>query len=248
LLKELPRFDSNEIEPTLHTLLARQVDGIIWAVAEVGGNHDWLLHRLPSLPVPIVFLTMHEQPNLSIVAVDNFAGGRMATEHLLKQGYRHIGHLSGPLTWWEARQRKAGWQAALTEAGLAVADHHWVEGNWSAESGQRVISQLFNQYPQMGAIFVANDQMALSVLQVAHRRGLRVPHDLAVVGFDDLAESAYFWPPLTTIQQNLSEMGCMAVSQLVRMIETPQEPDVQKPQATLLKPQLIVRESSVAHP
>jgi DNA-binding LacI/PurR family transcriptional regulator len=246
LLKELPRFDSNDIEPTLHTLLARQVDGLIWAVSEVGSNHNWLLGRLPSLSTPLVFLTMHEQPNLSIAAIDNFAGGYMATEHLLKQGYQHIGHLAGPMAWWEARQRKAGWQAALTEAGLPAQEHHSIEGNWSAESGQRAISQLLNQYPEMDAVFVANDQMALSVMQVAHRQGLRVPQNLAVVGFDDLAESAYFWPPLTTIQQNLPELGCMAVSQLVRMIETAPGAEGHKPQTIWIKPQLIVRDSSVA--
>ncbi len=247
LLKELPRFDSNNIEPILHTLLARQVDGLIWAVAEVGDNHAWLLHRLPSLPTPLVFLTMHEQPNLSIVAIDNFTGGRTATEHLLKQGYRYIGHLAGPMVWWEARQRKAGWEAALTEAGLPVQEHYWFEGNWSAESGQRAISQLLSQYPEMDAVFAANDQMALSALQVAHRQGLRVPQDLAVVGFDNLAESAYFWPPLTTIQQNLQELGCLAVSQLVRMIEAVPGTEAYKPQTIWIKPQLIVRDSSVAH-
>ena len=97
----------------------------------------------------------------------------------------------------------------------------------------------------MDAVFVANDQMSLSVLQVAHHRGLRVPHDLAVVGFDNIPEAPYFWPPLTSIQQNLHELGCTAVQQVVHMIKISRESeDSYPPKPVWLKPQLIIRESS----
>jgi LacI family transcriptional regulator len=247
LLKGLTEFDMGDVEPVLNALLARQVDGIIWAVSEVGSNRDWLQHRLPSLPVPIIFLTMHHQAGLPVVAVDNYLGGRMATEHLLEQGYRRIGHIAGPLAWWEARQRMAGWRDVLLDAGVPVSDQQWAEGNWSPESGEAAIHQLFNQYPEMDAVFVANDQMALSVFQVACRKGLRIPQNLAIVGFDAIPESAYFWPPLTTVRQNLHELGCVAVQEVIRMIEASREPEtVYKPETVWLKPQLIVRESSVA--
>jgi LacI family transcriptional regulator len=246
LLKKLPEFDTNDVRLILNALLARHVDGIIWAVAEVGNNRNWLHDRLPDLPVPIIFLTMHQQAGLSIVAVDNYIGGRLATEHLLEQGYRYIGHIAGPLAWWEARQRQAGWQDALSAAGMCPNDTQWVKGNWSSESGERAIHRLLDQYPEMDAVFVANDQMALSVLQVACRTGLRVPQDLAVVGFDAMPESAYFWPPLTTVRQNLHELGCMAAKQVVHMIEASREPEtVYEPESIRLKPQLIVRESSI---
>lgn len=247
LLEELPKFDTGDVEPILNALLSRQVDGIIWAVAEVGGNRDWIQEQLPNLPVPIIFLTMHYQSALSVVAVDNYIGGRMATQHLLEQGYRRIGHIAGPLTWWEARQRKAGWQDALLDAGMRVGDHHWVEGNWSSESGERAIHQLLDQYPEMDAVFVGNDQMALSVSQVACRRGLRIPQDLAVVGFDGIPEAAYFWPPLSTVQQDQHQLGCVAVEQVIRMIEASHESENTYNSGTVwLKPQLIVRESSIA--
>ena len=169
----------------------------------------------------------------------------MATEHLLKQGYRHIGHIAGPLAWWEARQRKAGWQDALADAGMNPNDLQWLAGNWSSESGEGAIHRLFDQYPEMDAVFVANDQMALSVLQVACRRGLRVPQDLAVVGFDAIPEAAYFCPPLTTIQQNLHELGCIAAKQAIHMIEVSRESENSyEPESIWLKPQLVVRESS----
>lgn len=248
LLKKLPKFETDEVEPLLNALLARQVDGIIWAVAEVAQNHDWLLDRLPDLPVPIIFLTMHQQANLSVVTVDNYLGGRLATEHLLEQGFRHIGHIAGPLAWWESRQRKAGWQDALADVGLSVDEHHWTEGNWSSESGEAAIVKLLDQYPDVEAVFVANDQMALSVLRVACRRGLNVPNNLAVVGFDGLPEAPYYCPPLTTIYQNLHELGCVAVRQIVRMIDTGREANsIYEPKSIWLQPELVVRESSLMH-
>lgn len=246
LLKELPRFDTQDLQPIFKSLIARQIDGIIWAVAEVGNNRDWLLEQFGRLSVPVIFLTMQARPGLSIVAVDNYAGGRMATEHLLEQGHRHIGHITGPLDWWEARQRKAGWQDALQAAGVPEADLHFEEGNWSADSGERAIDRLLTSYPEMDAVFVGNDQMALSVLQVACRRGIQVPADLAVVGFDGLPETAHYWPPLTTVYQDQQLLGQTAVEELVRMIESSrQNKGGIEPKAILLQPELIVRASSM---
>jgi DNA-binding LacI/PurR family transcriptional regulator len=245
LLKVLPRFDADHVEPILDALLARQVDGVIWAVAEVSNNHEWMDGRLPELPVPIIFLTMHQRPGVSVVAVDNYLGGRMATEHLLEQGYRRIGHITGPLGWWESRQRQAGWQDALADAGIPVSDCHWTEGDWSSKSGEEAIRQLLDQYPDMDAVFVANDQMAFSTLLVACRTGLKIPQDLAVVGFDGIPEAAYLWPPLTTVHQDLYALGHAAVQRLVRMIEASQQPESDaQPEMVWLKPQLVVRESS----
>ena len=246
LLKELPRFDTNDVEPLLNSLRARQVDGIIWAVPEIGSNRDWLQSQPPELPIPMIFLTMQTRSDLFIVSVDNYTGGRTATEHLLEQGYRHIGHISGPLDWWEARQRKAGWQDALSEVGIQVVDHHWESGNWSSASGEQAIRKLLDGYPEMEAVFVANDQMALSVLQVACEKGLQVPEDLAVAGFDGIPETAYYWPPLTTVYQDQQKLGCTAVQELVQIIEASQQNKaVIETKTILLQPELIVRKSSV---
>jgi LacI family transcriptional regulator len=246
LLKESPRFDTQDLGPPLKSLLALRIDGIIWAVAEVGDNRAWLHEQSGKLPVPIIFLTMQTRPDVPIVAVDNYAGGRMATEHLREQGYRHIGHITGPLDWWEARQRKAGWQDALQAAGVPEDALHFEEGDWSADSGERAISRLLTVYPEMDAVFVGNDQMALSVLQVACRRDIRVPEDLAVVGFDGLPEAAHYWPPLTTVYQDQQSLGRTAVQELVRMIESSGKgKDAIQPKTILLQPELSVRESSV---
>lgn len=246
LLKELPSFQANDYLPLLRSLLSRQVDGILWAVPEIGDNRAWVECSLPDLPVPIFFLASQPRPGIHSVAVDNLAGGRLAVEHLLALGRRQIGHISGPLDWWEARCRKQAWETTLTNAGLPVSTNAWVEGNWSSSSGEKAFQLLLSQYPEMDALFVANDQMALGVLKVACELGWDIPGRLAVVGFDDLAESAYFSPPLTTIRQDQYELGGVAVQELVNAITLNREGDgMVQTRAITLQPQLIVRQSSV---
>ena len=246
LLKELPRFDSHDLQPLFKSLIARRIDGIIWAVPEVGDNRAWLEERLPVLPVPVIFGTMQARPGLASVAIDNLAGGRLATAHLLQQGYRHIAHITDPLDWWEARQRREGWQQTLLSAGVAPTEIVAEKGDWSAASGEQAIGHLLEHYPQMDAVFVGNDQMALGVLQLACQRGIRVPQDLAVVGFDGLPETTHFWPPLTTVYQDQQQLGRVAVQRLVRMIESsPEDSSEREPEAIWLQPELIVRASSV---
>lgn len=245
LLKELPSFDTNDAQPILDSLISRQVDGIIWAVPEVQDNHEWVMEKIPSLHIPILFLTMKPRASISIVSVDNYQGGRMAAEHLLEQGFRKIAHIAGPPGWWESHQRQMGWEDALRDAGLAISQDNIVEGTWSSASGYRAIQQLWEQTPDMEAVFVANDQMALGVLQFACQNKIRVPEALAVVGFDGIAETAYFWPPLTTVNQDQHALGCIAVSQLVKTIESrrQEKPDIE-PKAEWLQPELIIRQSS----
>jgi len=245
LLEVLLQFDTDDIKPLVQGLLARHVDGIVWAVPEVGDNRRWVGGILNDVPVPVVFLTMQPRAGLSIVEVDNYLGGVLATRHLLEQGCRAIGHISGPLDWWEARQRKQAWQETLQKAGLPASEKACVEGNWSSSSGEAAFNQLLETYPGMDAVFVGNDQMALTVLQVAHRRGLRVPQDLAVVGFDNMAESAYFWPSLTTVNHNLYELGCRAVQEAVEQIEAVRRDARLEPKNIYLSPELVIRQSSV---
>lgn len=246
LLKELPRFDENEIEPIFQALLSRHVDGIIWAVPEVGENHAWVTRQSLDLEIPLVYITMEPQKDFSVVSIDNYLGGRMAMSHLLEQGYRKIGHISGPLDWWEARQRMAAWKDTLEEASLEIKESYCVEGNWSSASGRQAIEKLFNQYPDLDSIFVANDQMALSVMQFISQEGLRIPEDIGIVGFDNMAESAFFSPALTTIQQDQHDIAKLAVEEIINIIEAGwQESEQTEPRTILLPPTLVVRQSSV---
>lgn len=246
LLKELSHFDAINILPIFQALLSRHVDGIIWAVPEVGENRNWVRRFSLDLEVPIVYLTMEPQENISVVAINNYLGGRMVMTHLLEQGYQHIGHISGPLDWWEARQRMNAWKDICREAGMPVEADNWVEGNWSPSSGAQAIQKLLEQYPDMDAVFVANDQMALSVMQAACQRGLSIPDRLGVAGFDNIPESAYFWPPLTTIQHDHHSLGKIAVEEIIKIIESGwQEREPMEPKSIMLTPALVVRQSSV---
>ena len=174
---------------------------------------------MPQFAVPVLFLTISPQPNIPSISIDNYWGGCIATQHLLDQGYRKIGHIAGPLDWWEARARKNGWQDTLAKSDILINQEHWVEGDWSASSGYCASQKLLERYPDMEAVFVANDQMALGFLKYAQEQNLSIPQDLAVVGFDCIPEAEYFYPPLTTIRQDLNLLGCRAVEALIDIIE-----------------------------
>ncbi|MGD2076942.1 MAG: LacI family DNA-binding transcriptional regulator [Chloroflexota bacterium] len=246
---------SNDVARIIDDLLSRHADGIIWAVPEIGGNRDWIVTQFDNLPVPAVFHSMGPRSGLTTVCVDNYLGGRLATQHLIDQGYRHIGLITGPMDWWEARERARGWHDAIVGAGLSGSDpdetssqpdqNLIVYGSWEAASGEAGLNQLREQRPDVEAIFVSNDQMALGVMQTARKCGLRIPQDLAIVGFDDIPEAAYFWPPLTTVSQPLYDVGRSSVAELTRMIEiSHQGITTAESKTIMLQPELIVRQSS----
>lgn len=246
LLKELPQFDTTDINPIFQALHDRHVDGIIWAVPEVGENRNWINHSSFETRIPIVYLAMEPRNDILVVSMDNYLGARMAVSHLLEQGYRHIAHVAGPMDWWEAQQRMIGWKDSFSDMEIKSEANQWAEGNWSSASGVDAIEKLFSQYPEMDSVFVGNDQMALGVIQAATQRGLQIPDDLGIVGFDNIPESAYFSPPLTTIQQDQYEIGKVAVAQIIQIIESSLdglEPVVSN--SFVLSPALVVRQSSL---
>lgn len=246
LLSLIHQSGTHAGEQLLRDMFSRHVDGIIWAQPEIGRNREWLERESLPLSVPIVFLSMRPHPDVAVVAVDNRTGGRVATDHLLQQGRRTIAIITGPLTWWEARERRLGWREALEGAGIRVDDDLIAEGDWRPASGKRGLHRLLEQRPNIDAVFACNDQMALGALQAARQMGRRVPDDLAVIGFDDIPEAAYFYPPLSTIRQDVVELGRRAVTELRRAVDARNEARaIPSPKSVLLLPQLIVRESSV---
>lgn len=244
LMKEIDNFDTNNLHDILDSLLARQVDGILWAAPEIGNNHAWLDEELENVPVPVLFLAMQPRMGISSVATDNYQGAVMATQHLLDKGKKRVGHISGPMSWWEAQERKRGWRETLEKAGLDAPEQFCTEGNWSSSSGEQAFMQLLEAFPYMDSVFVANDQMALSVLREAHRQGIRVPDQLAVIGFDNLPESAHFYPSLTTISQDLQLLGEEAIQRIVEMIQARQNNQSITAQSRFIQPSLVIREST----
>ncbi len=245
LLKEMEYSNSANVIPLLDWFKSHQVDGIIWAAPEIEDNRRWVRDVFPLIDIPIIFLTMEEQKNVTVVTTDNFTGSKEAVNHLLKQGRRNIGHISGPLNWWEARERKRGWETALAEGGIEVTDRMWTQGNWSPKSGRSAFLELIEKFPEMDSIFVGNDQMALSVLQSSLKLGKRVPQDLSVIGFDGIADSEFYSPSLSTVSQNQDELGRIAVAELVSQIESElSDNKVVEPKYITIQPELIIRESS----
>jgi LacI family transcriptional regulator len=245
LLNLVHQPETKEIGSIVNSLLSRQVEGIIWAVPEIGDNRSWFRENLPQLGIPVVFLSTKPRENLNVVEIDNRHGAYIATQHLLERGYQKIGHIAGPLTWWAASERRRGWQDALGEAGVPFGDDQVVEGNWSAESGERGLQELLAKFPDVEAVFACNDQMALGLMRAARSLGKRIPQDLAVVGFDDIPESAFYYPPLTTIRQGLYELGHIAVQTFMKLRQPDQRDESMTTAHTvMLQPQIVIREST----
>ncbi|WP_231819873.1 LacI family DNA-binding transcriptional regulator [Microbacterium resistens] len=151
-----------------------------------------------------------------VIGTDHEAGAREATRHLLDRGHRTVHHIAGPEASFAAQARERGWRAALAEAGVAAP--RVVRGDWSARSGREAAERLAGA-AGLTAVFAANDQMALGALRGFAESGRRVPDDVAVVGFDDIADAAEFRPPLTTVRQDFDALGEEAVRMLVARIE-----------------------------
>ena len=239
---------TDDVDEVLNGLIARQVDGIVWAIPEVRNNRAWSRERHLDLPVPVVLVgNPGSRPSLMSVGIDNRAIGRLASEHLVAGGLRRIAIVTGPLDWREAQERLEGWRETLDAHGVPERDRLVVEGDWSAASGEIALDAVLDDLPGVDAIFASNDQMAVGVLHGAHRIGRRIPEDLSVVGVDDIPESSHFWPSLTTVHQPLRTAGALAVEQVHRAIGNGREgrdPGDTPPEVTLLEPQLIVRGSS----
>ncbi|MFI5284035.1 MAG: LacI family DNA-binding transcriptional regulator [Candidatus Dormibacterales bacterium] len=240
--------ETGEVDDVLVALGARQVDGIIWAIPEIGDNRAWSRTRGSELPVPVMLVGgMAGRPYLPSIGIDNAAIGSLATEHLLAGGARKVGIVTGPLNWWEAQQRLRGWRETLEKHGLEASESLIVEGDWMVTSGEQGLYRLLERCPEIDAVFASNDQMALGVLHAAHRVGRRVPDEMSVAGVDNVAEASHFWPPLTTVHQPLGDAGAMAVEEIDRLIGKARQPRRSQqaaPEMTLLKPELIVRESA----
>jgi LacI family transcriptional regulator len=245
LLSILDRLDPDRMDAIINDLLSRQVDGVVWAVPGHTSVFEWLIDRLGGLAVPTVFLNKRQDPGQQVVSMDNRFGAKLAVDHLLEQGYRRIGIIKGPEGWWEAREREAGWRATMQAAGIDSLDELEAEGDWSAASGDAGFHTLIAQSSGLDAVFACNDQMALGALRAARQLGLEIPRDLAVVGFDDIPEAAYFDPALTTVQQDPRELGAVAVERMNQMIEARQEGRGIEPAVSWLRPRLVIRTSSV---
>ncbi len=149
------------------------------------------------------------------VAVDHVRAGYEATRHLLDLGHRPVGHIRGPDDWEAANERLQGYRQALEDYGLPFDPDLVTQGHWTMESGIEATTALLNRHPEIRAIFVANDHMASGSIHAAMQRGLRVPHDLALVGYDDRRFARLLYPALTSFAIPLNVMGQKAAHLLI---------------------------------
>ncbi|WP_416418628.1 LacI family DNA-binding transcriptional regulator [Paenarthrobacter aromaticivorans] len=218
------------IKDAMAHFMDQGVDGIVVTVPHPG---TFEVLKDITAQVPLVAVGSVGDEHLSGATVDQREGARLAVQHLLELGHKHIGHLSGPADWIDAVARTEGWRDALREAGLEPAA--LIEGDWSAECGYLEGLKIAAER-SMTALFVANDQMALGVLRAFHEAGVRVPADISVVGFDDQPEAAYFIPPLTTVAQDFEELGERCIGLLLDRLETGATGT-----PVTVKPRLVVR-------
>lgn len=242
LIAELPEDDSREDPtPAISALIERHVDGIIMSVPAVGHAVDRIKTALSHLPEPVVFVKAGVSDRYSSVLVDNAGATELAVDHLVSIGRVRIAHISGPLSWHEASDRLEGWRRTLVKHGYPHDPVQVEEGDWSPRSGANAMAALLDRLPDLDAVVAGNDRMALGAMCTLRSRGLRIPEDVAVTGFDDITEAAWFEPPLTSISQPLVDMGRQSVQTLLSQLNG----DPMTPVTVNLDAELVIRASTV---
>lgn len=201
------RVDAGVIE-----LVAQGVDALC-VIAPRASSLDLLRQHAVGLPTLVVKEEPDEQ--MHTASVDQRAGATAAVQHLIDLGHRRILHVAGPPDWFDAKARTEAWRATLEGAGLLVVPP--LIGDWSSDSGYAFGRSL--ELEDATAVFVANDQMALGLMHGFAERGIRVPDDVSVVGFDDVPDARHYLPPLTTVRQDFTLLGKVVIGELLAAIE-----------------------------
>jgi LacI family transcriptional regulator len=225
----------------LRLMLERRVEGIIVAVPRLRLSEDDLLRDAVARVPTVLVASDIELPGADHVDIDNRRGGHEATAYLVGQKHQTIATITGPLDWPSARARLDGYRDALREAGIA-ADRSLVEPcvDWGLESGRRAAERVLASTPKVTAIFAQSDLLALGAIAALRARGLRVPEDVSVVGFDDIPVASVFSPPLTTIRQPMREVGQLAARLIGDRSPTPRRA---KGSRHVLRAPLVIRAS-----
>jgi DNA-binding LacI/PurR family transcriptional regulator len=233
-------FDEGRAVHYLNLMVDRRVDGMIVASSQISeASWTWLI----ASPVPVIVVNS-EPPDARVAAIasDNEGGSRHAIEHLVGLGHRRIGYIRGPQSFTAARPRLAGFRSACAAAGLDPAETPVFRGDGQVEGGERVAAQMVEEAPWLTAIAGYNDLTAIGALRALRAAGRRVPEDVSVIGFDDIAAASWVVPGLTTISQQKGEMGRLAVEYLARTLEAGDE--APQPEVRRLSTELRVREST----
>jgi len=221
----------------LRLMLERRVEGLIVARPRLPISVD----QVSLQQVPVVAIASAEAPGLTVVDVDNRGGGRDAVAYLLAQGHRRIATITGPMEWCSSQHRLEGYREALAAAGVGPEPSLVEQADgWDPVDGQLAMGRLLTRGVSFTALFAYSDLIAIGAIQELRTRGLRVPEDVSIVGYDDIRVAAYVDPPLTTIRQPTREVGERAASLVLDAIA-----HGVRSETTLLPTQLVVRRSVV---
>jgi LacI family transcriptional regulator len=232
-------WHEKEERKALDALLSRRVDGVIVLAGRL--SNAALKTYAKTLPLVVVGREL-KGPNIFSLSFDNQAGADLATSHLLAQGHRRIAFIGGDPLHQDAQDRQAGYTAALARANLQPDPALMLTGDYTELGGLDAVNRLLDSGHEFSALFAANDQTAIGAALGLYRRGLRVPDDISLVGFDDLAPAKFAIPPLTTVRQSVYEMGSQAASAMLDLLAG------QPPSVALPSPELVPRESTRALP
>jgi LacI family transcriptional regulator len=214
IVEPLEREQGNDPVPVSNMLKTLAPDGVI--LIPPLSDDPALLEQIEAFGTPIVRIAgSGAGAGVTLVTAERDAG-RLAVGHLIARGHRRIAMVAPPLSHKAANERLLGYQDALAAAGIEYNNELVIRGRFDVESGQEAAAHLLALNRKPTAIFAANDEMALGVMRAARERGLAIPDDLSVVGFDDTPSSRSAWPPLTTMRQPLEELGAAAVETIVR--------------------------------
>lgn len=230
--------DTKREDRYVEELLHRAVDGLIIASPHILASD--IFKRLKNKKCPFILLDRERNERTEgRIAVDDYAGGYLATKHLIELGHKKIGIIISDASFYNVFERYEGYLAAMADAGLMVSEDWIVSGNQTMQGGFDATSRLFS-LDKVTAVFATNDLMAAGTYRFAYDKGLEIPADLSVIGFDDIELAAFLSPPLTTVRQPIYEIGTLAAKALLGKIERPDEAMPNH----LLDLQLIVRGST----
>ena len=231
--------DEQRMNRNLETLMQKRVDGLLLLCTETHQPSQEIMQRYPSIPTVMMDWAPFDGDS-DLIQDNSLLGGDMATQYLIDKGYRRIACIAGPLDKTPSRLRLEGYQLAMARAGIAVEEGFIITSDFEFSGGLKAMQALLALPALPQAVFVGNDAMAVGVYQALHQAGLRVPQDIAVVGYDDIELARYMTPPLTTIHQPKDELGELAIDVLIHRMANP----AQAQQRVQLTPELIVRGSA----
>jgi LacI family transcriptional regulator len=231
--------DEQRMNRNLETLMQKRVDGLLLLCTETHQPSQEILQRYPSVPTVMMDWAPFDGDS-DLIQDNSLLGGDMATQYLIQKGHTHIACITGPLDKTPARLRLEGYRAAMTHAGLTIHEGDEIIGDFEFAGGLEAMQTLLARDVRPQAVFIGNDAMAFGAYQALYQAGLKVPEDIAVVGYDDIELARYMTPPLTTIHQPKDELGELAIDVLIHRIADP----TQQQQRLQLTPVLMERGSA----